>query len=67
MKARLIAEIERIAGECLTPVQRVDIADRAIKIMEDHNRSVAIAAVEAVKKTIVQESVEASAKEPSGS
>lgn len=67
MRAKIISEMERLAGERLTPALREEIADRTIKIMEDHNRSVAIAAVEAVKKTIVQESVQAAAKEPGGS
>lgn len=66
MKPSILAEIERIAGDRLTPAMREEITDRAIKIIDDHNRAAALTAVEAVKKTIVQESKEAAAKEPNG-
>ena len=66
MKPQIIAEIDRIAGSRLTPEMREEIADRAIKLIEDHNRTAAIAAIETVKKTMVQASTDSAAKEPGG-
>lgn len=54
MKPTILAEIERIAGDRLTPDMREEIADRAIKIIADHNRNEAMIAIETVKETIIE-------------
>lgn len=54
MRSTLIAEIERITGDLLTPAMREEIADRAVKICADHNRQVALAAMDEVKKLVEQ-------------
>lgn len=64
MKPKLITEIERIAGNRLSPRMREEIAERAIKIVEDHQRGVAITAMDTAKKTLLELSAEAATKEP---
>lgn len=67
MKPAIIAEIERIAGDRLTPDMREEIAERAIKILDDHNRADKLAAVEAAQKAIMEATAASAAKEPGGS
>lgn len=64
MKPTILAEIDRIAGDRLTPDMREEIADRVIKIMEEFNRKIALVAIEAVKTNIVQISNDSAATEP---
>lgn len=64
MKAKIVAEIERITEDRLTPAQREEIAERAMKIIEDYNRTVAVAAMETVKQTLVEASNKSAAQEP---
>lgn len=53
MKSALLIEIERIAGDRLTPEMREEIADCAVKIMEGINKKAALVALEIVKETII--------------
>lgn len=53
MKPEIVAAIEKIAGDCLTPDQRGQIADEAIKIMELRQKQLALAAVEGVKQELI--------------
>lgn len=64
MKRQLIAEIERITNNRLTVSMREEIADRAIKIIEDFNRNAALVAIETVKKTVVEAAKDSATKEP---
>lgn len=50
MKPRIIAEMERIAGDRLTPEMREEIALCAVRIMEDVNRKATLAAMEKIKE-----------------
>lgn len=43
--ALVVAEIERIAGEKLTAVERADIAVAAMRIIQEQNKTAAVAAV----------------------
>jgi hypothetical protein len=53
LKAEVLAEIQRIAGDCLTAEMAKEIAERAIKMIEDRNRAIALTAVETVKQTLM--------------
>jgi hypothetical protein len=64
MKSMIVAEIERIAGSRLTPAMREEIADRAIKIIDDHNKTVAIAALESAKGTLVDAAAKETKNDP---
>lgn len=55
MKPRIVAAIERIAGDRLTPDMREEIADEAIRIIGEVNRAAALAAVENVKQTLASQ------------
>jgi hypothetical protein len=50
LKEKIVAEIDRIAEDRLTAAQREEIADRAIKIIEDYNKTIAVAAMETVRQ-----------------
>jgi hypothetical protein len=56
MKSVVVAEIERIAGDRLTPAMREEIADRAIKIIDDRNNKMAMVALGAALETKQAES-----------
>lgn len=49
MKARIVAEVARITGDRLTPAMCDELADCVVKIVQ----SEALAAMEAVRETIV--------------
>lgn len=53
MKAKIIEELKGITDGQLTEDVYGATADRIIKIIEDQNRSVAIIAVETVKKSLI--------------
>lgn len=52
MRPTLIKEIERITGDRLTPVMREEIADAAIKIIDDFNKSIAHKAIQVAQKAV---------------
>lgn len=54
LKSTIAAEIERIAGNHLTPEVRDKIAERAIKLIEDFNRNLAVAAIATVKHNLTE-------------
>lgn len=53
MKAHIIAALERIAGDRLTPELREEIADEAVNIMETINKTAALAALETAKEKVL--------------
>lgn len=65
MRPRIIKEINRIAGSRLTNAQREEIADCAVRIMEDINKAKALQAIETIKEKIgsVSDEVLKAAKE----
>lgn len=42
VRSLILSAIDRISGGALTPIQQHDIADAAIKIIEDQNKTVAL-------------------------
>lgn len=54
MRAAIVAELERLAGNRLTPPMREEIADAAIRIVDDYTRSAALKAMETVKQSLGQ-------------
>jgi len=52
MKPAIIAEIERILGDRATPAEREEIADQAIKIVQDKSNADALKVMEAMRKNI---------------
>lgn len=64
MKPSIMAEVRRIAGDRLTTAMVEEIADRAIKIVEDIHRTAAIAAIETAKQTLEKASEVSAGREP---
>lgn len=52
MRKPILTEIERIAGDRLTPAMREEIADCVIKIIEEKKRADAFVVIDAVKDSI---------------
>ncbi len=54
MKPEIVAAIERVAGDRLTPEMREQIADETIRIMEAINRAAALSAIETAKEIVIK-------------
>lgn len=52
--AAAVVEIRNIAGDKLPPAMCEEIAARIVKLIEDYNRTAALAAMETVKQTLTQ-------------
>lgn len=55
MKAKIIPELERIAGDRLTSTMREEIAESVVKIMNDLNRTKALDVMSTLTEKIVKE------------